>query len=108
MKRLPEFVLGLIGSILSFFTAIGSKAILGKLPCTFELGNIMYSLSSFGIILAIASIVFASLINKYTKVSSICLIVLSSILFLTNFMQIIAFILMLIAGIMGLARKVNN
>ncbi|MGG5463532.1 hypothetical protein [Clostridium sp. B9] len=112
MKRLPEFILGLIGSILTFFTAIGTDRLLSKLPYNIggELIYNAYKLSPYGIWIAIIALCCSILIaiNKYTKIVSILLIILSIILILTNFFQMIAFILILIAGIMGLARKVEK
>lgn len=112
MKRLPEFILGLIGSILAAFTAIGSDKILGKLPVNIggEFLYNVYKLSQYGILIAILTFICSLAMNdtNYTKKASIALIVLSIILILTNFIQLIPFILILIAGVMGLARKVDK
>lgn len=112
MKRLPEFILGLIGSILAIFTAIGTDKIVGKMPYNIG-GEFLYNaykLSSYGILIAILVFICSLSMNNtnYTKISSILLIVLSIILILTNFIQLIPFILILVSGIMGLARKVDK
>lgn len=110
MKRLPEFILSLIGAILAIFTSIASNKLLGKLPVNVggDFTKMAYKFSEYGILIAIFVIILSFMLNNtnYTKIASEVLIVLSIILFLTNFTQIISFILILISGIMGLARKI--
>ncbi|MDU5107767.1 hypothetical protein [Clostridium sp.] len=107
MKRIPEFTCGLIGSILGTIIAIIAFILLGFRPSTETISGIGFVSNGIGIIIGIVAIVFACLINKNTKVSSIVLIITGTILFFTNFLQIIPLALLLVAGIMGLIRKVN-
>ena len=106
MKRTVEFVLGLIGSILGLLIAVPTFVLMGFMPVTDTLSSIAFFTNIIGAIIAIIAIVFSCLINKYVKVSSVVLIITSIGLLLTNLLQIIPFILLLIAGIMGLVRKV--
>ncbi|MEG0577989.1 MAG: hypothetical protein RR500_09040 [Bacilli bacterium] len=107
MKRVPEFTIGLIGSILSLLIAAYFFYAFGCMPAINKVADAGFISNGIGTVLSIAAIVFASLINKITKISSIILIVVAVGLFLTNFFQIVSTILLLIAGIMGLARKVE-
>lgn len=107
MKRVPEFTLGLIGSIIGllissyWFYSFGNMRVISKIVDAGFISN------GIGVVLAIITIVFAALINKTTKTSSIILIILGILLFATNYFQIISTILLLISGIMGLVRKVK-
>lgn len=107
MKRVPEFVLSLIGSILSLIVSAYWFYLFGCMPATNPVADAGFISNGIGVVLAIISIVFAALIEKKTKVSSIILIIMAVALFITNFFQALSTILLLIAGIMGLARKVN-
>lgn len=110
MKRLPEFILSLIGAILAIFTSIASNELLGKLPVNVggDFIKTAYKFSEYGILIAFFVIILSFMLNNpnYTKIASEILMILSLILFLTNFTQIISFVLILISGIMGIARKV--
>lgn len=107
MKRIPEFTCALIGSILGTIIALIAFILLGFRPVTETISSIAWISNGVGLLIGIVSIVFACLINKNTKVSSIVLIVTGTLLFLTNFIQIIPTALLLVAGIMGLVRKVD-
>ena len=99
MKRTAEFVLGLIGSIWAILIAIGTIFISGFAPVTNELAGTAMITNSIGLISAICAVIFACLVNSKTKVSGI-------VVFLTNFIQIIPAILLIIAGVMCLTRKI--
>lgn len=105
MKRTPEFVLGLIGSIWIMLTAIGTIFISGFAPVTNELAGTAMLTNVVGLIGGICAIIFACLVNSRTKVSGITMTICGIIAFLTNFLQIIPAILLVIAGIMCLTRK---
>jgi len=107
MKRTPEFVLGLIGSIWSTLVAFATFVFAGFLPVTNELAGTAMLTNVLGVIAGIVSIVFACMVNSKTKVSGIILTVCGVVIFLTNFFQIIPCILLLISGIMCLTRKLN-
>lgn len=106
MKRVPEFTCGLAGSILATVIALVAFIALGFRPVTETISGLGWVSNGIGVIIGIIAIVFSCLINKKTKISSIILIIAGSILFLTNFFQIVSLALLLTAGIMGLARKV--
>lgn len=107
MKRIPEFTLGIIGSIISLLMAGYWFYIFGAMPAIDPIASAGFISNGIGTVIAIVAIVFAALINKTTKASSIILIICAVILFLTNYIQIISSILLLIAGIMGLVRKIK-
>ncbi len=104
MKRTPEFVLGLVGSILATFINILFVIVVGFMPVTWEVST---AWGSFWIAsaLSIATIVFSCLVNKKTKLSGIMLIILAVIIEFLNLWCLVPMILLLIAGIMCLARK---
>ena len=108
MKRTTEFTLGLIGGILGTITALFTFIFAGCLPVTDSLAGIAFLSNGTGIIFGIIIIVFSCLVNKKSKLSGICLIVFSTLLFLTNFFQIIPFGLALSAGIVCLKRKTDK
>ncbi len=62
--------------------------------------------NSIGLISAICAVIFACLVNSKTKVSGIIMTVCGIVVFLTNFIQIIPAILLIIAGVMCLTRKI--
>lgn len=105
MKRTPEFVLGLIGSIWAMLIAIGTTFISGFAPVTNSLAGTAMITNIVGTIGAIVALIFACLVNSKTKASGITMTICGVIVFLTNFLQIIPAILLVIAGIMCLARK---
>ncbi|WP_282195149.1 DUF4064 domain-containing protein [Thomasclavelia cocleata] len=106
MKRTAEFVLGLIGSIWAILIAIGTIFISGFAPVTNELAGTAMITNSIGLISAICAVIFACLVNSKTKVSGIIMTVCGIVVFLTNFIQIIPAILLIIAGVMCLTRKI--
>lgn len=105
MKRVAEFVLGLIGSIMGILIAIPTFVFMGFMPVTEDLSGVAFVSNIVGAVIAIVAIVFSCLINKFTKLSSIILIIAAVGLLLTNFFQVIPFILLLVAGILGLVRE---
>lgn len=107
MKRVPEFTLGLIGSILALLISAYWTYVFGCMPATDPIATAGFNSNGIGVAFAIAAIVFSALINKITKTSGIILIILAVALFFTNFFQVVSSILLLIAGILSLARKVN-
>lgn len=106
MKRTAEFVLGLIGSIWAILIAMGTIFISGFAPVTNELAGTAMITNSIGLISAICAVIFACLVNSKTKVSGIIMTVCGIVVFLTNFIQIIPAILLIIAGVMCLTRKI--
>ncbi len=106
MKRTAEFVLGLIGSIWAILIAIGTIFISGFAPVTNELAGTAMITNSIGLISAICAVISACLVNSKTKVSGIIMTVCGIVVFLTNFIQIIPAILLIIAGVMCLTRKI--
>lgn len=104
MKRTPEFVLGLVGSI--FATVINAffVIVVGFMPVTWDVSE---AWGYFWIALAfsIAAIVFSCLVNKKTKLSGIMMIVLAILIEFFNIWNLIPVILLLISGIMCLARN---
>lgn len=105
MKRTPEFVLGLIGSIWAMLIAIGTTFISGFAPVTNGFAGAAMITNIIGLISAICAVIFACLVNSKTKASGIVMAICGVVVFLTNFLQIIPAILLVIAGIMCLARK---
>lgn len=105
MKRTPEFVLGLIGSIWAMLIAIGTIFFSGFMPVTNGLAGTAMVTNAVGLISAICAVIFACLVNSKTKVSGIVMTVCGVVVFLTNFLQIIPAILLIIAGVMCLARN---
>lgn len=105
MKRTPEFILGLIGSIWGIVISVFTLIVTGYLPVSSFTAGLVMTISFVGLCLGILAIVFACLVNTKTKTSGIVLIVCAVSIFLTNLLQIIPAILLLIAGIMCLARK---
>lgn len=106
MKRVPEFVCGLIGSILALLVSLFFFVVAASLPSYYDGVNVTFAANGLGILVSIAAIVFAVLVNKKTKVSGIILIVASVVLLISNTLQIVSFALLLTAGIMALVRKV--
>ncbi len=107
MKRVPEFILGIIGSVLSLLIAGYWLNTFGNMPSTNQLASAGFISNGIGTLIAIIAIVFAALINKTTRASSIILIICAVVLFLTNYFQALSSILLLVSGIMGLARKIK-
>lgn len=105
MKRTPEFVLGLVGSIMAACINAFFVIIVGFMPVTWEITD-AWGLFWLGFALSIVAIVFACLVNKKTKLSGIMMIILAIIIEILNLWNIIPMILLLIAGIMCLARKI--
>ncbi|EGT3614913.1 DUF4064 domain-containing protein [Clostridium perfringens] len=108
MKRTAEFVLGLIGGILGLLISFPTFIIMGFMPVTDSLSSIAWVTNALATVLAIVAIVFACLVNKKTKLSGIIMIITGVGLFLCNFLNIIPAILLLVAGIMSLARKIEK
>ena len=104
MKRTTEFVLGLVGSIIATVINAFFVIVIGFMPVTWDVGE---AWGYFWIALAfsITSIVFSCLVNKKTKLSGIMMIILSILIGFFNIWSLIPSILLLIAGIMCLARK---
>lgn len=105
MKRTPEFVLGLIGSIWATVIAIIAFGLSSFASETYGASGSFMGAAFVGLILSIIAIVFSCLVNSKTKASGIILIVCAVLIFITNFFQFVPVILLLIAGIMCLARK---
>lgn len=81
---------------------------MGFMPAIDTLSSIAWITNAIATILAIIAIVFACLVNKKTKLSGIVMIITGVGLFLCNFFNIISTILLLIAGIMSLVRKIEK
>lgn len=117
MKRTPEFVCGLIGSILAAVFQVlllfGTTAIQSNPEIYWELGvsfttadiNRLFMMYGVGFVAAIVAIVAACLVHKKTKSSGILMIIMAVILELINMLNIISFVLLMIAGVMCLARN---
>lgn len=108
MKRTAEFVLGLIGGIIGLFISLPTFILMGFAPVYDTITSIAWVTNGIATVLAIVAIVFACLVNKKTKLSGILMIITGVGLFLCNFLNIIPAILLLVAGIMSLARKVEK
>lgn len=108
MKRTAEFTLGLIGGILGVLISFPTFIFMGFMPAIDSFSTIAWVTNAIATILAIIAIVFACLVNKKTKLSGIMMIITGIGLFLCNFFNIIPTILLLIAGIMSLVRKIEK
>lgn len=104
MKRTPEFVLGLVGSIMATVVNSFFVIMVGFMPVTWSITD-SWGVFWLGLAFSIAAIVFACLVNKKTKLCGIMMIVLSVLIVFLNLWNLVSFILLLIAGIMCLARK---
>lgn len=112
MKRLPEFILGLTGAVLGMIMSIILISIIlgssiGEDFLTQQLLNIVFINGIIGLIIGTLSTISICFIERYTKVSSIILIILGIAFVLFSLVQIISTILLIIAGCMGLKRKVD-
>lgn len=117
MKRTPELVCGLIGSILAtvfqLLMLLGTSALSSMPEIYEELGiyftssdiSKLYMMYTAALIASIAAIVFAALVNKKTKLSGIMMIIAAIVIELINMLNIISFVLLMVAGVMCLARK---
>ncbi len=107
MKRTPEFVLGLIGSLLGLICAIIALTV-GGFGAVFgvEEATLTITLGWFAILFSILGIVGASLVNNWTIGAGIFMLV-SAVggLVCISFGYIVPFILLIIAGLMALLRK---
>ena len=108
MKRTAEFVLGLIGGILGALISFPTFIFMGFMPVTDSFSTIAWVTNGIATVIAIVAIVFVCLVNKKTKLSGIMMIITGVGLFLCNFFNIISTILLLIAGIMSLVRKIKK
>lgn len=106
MKRTPEFVLGLIGSIMATVTNALFVVVVGFLSVTSEASQV-WGVFWIGLLLSIVAIVMSCLVNRMAKICGVFLIILAIMIEIFNLWNIIPFILLLIAGIMCLARKVE-
>lgn len=117
MKRTAEFVCGLVGSILATafqgLMLLGTSVIASNPDIYAEMGiyfntdqvNEMYTMYAIAFVASLVAIVFSCLVNKKTKLSGIMLIILAVALEFINMLNIISFVLLMISGVMCLARK---
>lgn len=109
MKRLLEFILGLIGAVIGVFTAFEGIClmIVGQVVND-ELFSFLGLISnSIGIFISVLAIICTCFIEKKTKMISKLLIICGILLFLTNFYQTIPATLLIVGGCVGLKRKVD-
>lgn len=120
MKRTPEFVCGLIGGILAtIFQAlmlVGTRTIQSNPTVYWDLGiefstsdiDRLFTMYAIALVASILAIVFACLVNKKTKLSGIMMILAAVVMELINMLNIVSFVLLMVAGVMCLARKPKN
>lgn len=111
MKRLPEFILGVTGAILGLLISLAvGVLIFAVIYNNFDFPEQLIRVSSIscliGGVIGTLAIICLCFIEKKVKIVSIILIILSILFVSTNLLQIIPSILLMIAGIMGLLRKV--
>jgi len=106
-KRTTEFVLGLIGGIFGFFGSFIAFAV-GSLGKAFYVSNAstISTLGWFALLFSILGIVGSVVVKHKPKLGGI-LMLISAVggLISISFFFIPAFVLLLIAGLMGLLRK---
>jgi len=107
MKRTTEFVLGLLGGIFGFFGAVIALFIGGVDAAFSSSGDSeIIGLGWAGILFSILGIVGSALVKGKPKLGGIFMLV-SAIggLISISFFYILSFVLLMIAGLMGLIRK---
>ena len=108
-KRSVEFVLGLIGGIFGFLGSTFALAI-GGIGSAFGAkgASTISSLGWLAIVFSILGIVGASMVNGKPKLGGLFMLV-SAIggVISISFYYLLSFVLLLIAGLMGLIRKVK-
>lgn len=106
-KRTTEFVLGLIGGIIGFFAALIALFI-GGLGGAFDMegASTISSLGIFAIIFSIVGIIGSVTVRYKQRLGGILMIV-SAIggLVSISFFYVLSFVLLIIAGLMGVFRK---
>jgi hypothetical protein len=108
-KRTVEFVLGLIGGIVGFLGALVALAV-GGLGGAFGAkgASMVSSLGWLAIVFSILGIVGAAIVGNKPRLGGTFMLV-SAIggVISVSFAYALAFVLLLIAGLMGLIRKVK-
>ncbi len=104
MKKSPEFVLALIGSVVALIVSSYWFYSFGCMSAEDPVVIAGFISNAIGVVLAIISIVFSLLIKKKTELSSVILIIMSAVLFITNYFQTLSIIFLLVAGAIGLTR----
>lgn len=116
MNRKPEKIIGMIGSILATILMAGAMYIVVTITADpsryddigihFTSGDIqsLYFMYVPALIASIASILAAWRVDKNTKISGIVMIISAIIIVFANLLNIVSFVLLMISGVMSLAR----
>lgn len=107
LKRTAEFVMGLIGGILGILAGF-MGVFVGSIATALEVdqGGFVSGASWIAILLSVLGIVGAGLVKSKTKAASILMLIAAvGGFFCIGLLYLLPGILLLIAGIMGLARK---
>lgn len=116
MNRKPEKIIGMIGSILATILMAGAMYIVFTItadPSRYDDIGIHFTSSDIqslylmyvpAMIASIASILAAWRVDKNTKISGIVMIISAIIIVFANLLNIVSFVLLMISGVMSLAR----
>lgn len=107
MGRTVEFVLGLIGGIIGFFSAL-IAIFIGGIGSVFGMGgaSTITNLGWLAMIFSIIGIIGASIVKNKTKVGGWMMVVSAVIgLISISFYYVLPFVLLIISGLMALIKR---
>lgn len=108
MSRLPELTCGIIGSFLAILISVFTFSLITIFAPFNRIAFSLWDLNGFAVFVSMISLVLCFFLSKQPKIISIIFIAIGITLVLINFLHLIPSTLLVIAGLLGLFKKVDD